>query len=110
DMVGRFGGDEFVILTEGLLAQEQGCLKVTKRIITSTDNTFYINQKPLHVSCNIGIATFPSCGKNADELLKHADIAMHNAKLKGKNHYSFYTEALNKEISEKVALEHALRD
>ncbi len=110
DTIGRFGGDEFIIMTEGIMATEEGSPKIAKRIITVMDAPFHVNGKILHVSCSIGIATFPNCGNNPDELLKHADIAMHNAKQQGKNQYSFYTKSLNAEVSERMSLEHALRD
>ena len=62
------------------------------------------------VTASIGIAIFPDHGQDVATLLKHADTAMYEAKRQGRNAYAFYVDALGEQVSERLLLEHQLRD
>ncbi len=89
DLVSRLGGDEFIILLENLsmnaeIAANQA-KEVGNKILNEFNKPYQINQEPYFVSPSIGIALFPTHGKTHDDLLKHADTAMYEAKRAGRN-------------------------
>ena len=89
DTVARMGGDEFVILLEGLSkepleAANQAEIRA-KKILTSLNNTYQLEQHAHHSTPSVGIAIFKDHGNSQVELLKHADIAMYQAKKAGRN-------------------------
>lgn len=61
------------------------------------------------MTCSIGITIFPEDGGNATELLKNADMAMYNAKSKGRNTYTFYDHSIGKTQLMKHDMETNLR-
>jgi EAL domain-containing protein (putative c-di-GMP-specific phosphodiesterase class I) len=61
------------------------------------------------LGCSVGISLHPADGMDADTLLKHADIAMYQAKEAGRNNFQFFTEEFNRVVMENHELEHQLR-
>jgi diguanylate cyclase (GGDEF)-like protein len=90
DIVGRFGGDEFVVLLTGIDRIEVAHM-VAGKIRDVLNRPFAINAEPLHISSSIGIALFPDHGENEIELTHHADLAMYRAKQGGPNRIASYT-------------------
>ena len=81
DVVGRFGGDEYVVL---FLSPEDGDVAAAAgRVVQSFEAPFAVNGQAVSVGCNIGLALWPHHGKDADELLRRADAAMYTAKRAG---------------------------
>lgn len=82
DVVARLGGDEFaVLLTQNVT--RAGALAAARRIARATEQKLEIDRVKLSVSASIGVVIGPMHGETADELLRHADIAMYGAKRKG---------------------------
>ena len=106
--VARLGGDEFIILLPGL-SNTMDSATIAERILRKLGQPIVLDNHELHPKTSIGIATFPEDGDTADVLIKNADIAMYHAKEKGKNHYQFFTDAMNKALVERMAMESALR-
>jgi diguanylate cyclase (GGDEF)-like protein len=79
DIVARLGGDEFIIFIPD--ANEQDCIRLAEKIIEP--------QNP-YVTPSIGIALSPKDGRSIETLIKHADMAMYEAKKTGKNKYHFF--------------------
>jgi len=104
DTVGRLGGDEFIVLLSELY-KVTDVLPIVDNLITQFRKAFEIDDRELILTASIGIAVFPDDGDNASELLRNADSAMYNAKELGRNAYSYFTEAMNKEVSRRLALE-----
>jgi diguanylate cyclase (GGDEF)-like protein/PAS domain S-box-containing protein len=104
DTVGRLGGDEFLVLLGGL---EDGidARPVTEKLLGTFKHPFRINGRELIQSTSIGVAVYPDDGDNASELLRKADSAMYHAKEHDRNTYSFFTEAMNRDVSRRLALE-----
>lgn len=94
DTVARLGGDEFAILLPVITYADQTVVTVTK-IISAFQKLFLIGDHKLQVTVSAGISFYPLNGKDADTLLKNADIAMYKAKEVGKDSYRFYTSAMN---------------
>ena len=81
DVVGRFGGDEYVVL---FLSPEDGDVAAAAgRVVQSFEAPFVVNGQPVTVGCNVGLALWPHHGRDADELLRRADAAMYTAKRAG---------------------------
>jgi diguanylate cyclase (GGDEF)-like protein len=78
DCIARLGGDEFAVV---LPARERGeVLAAAEAIVSGLERPFFFEDQPLDVGASIGIALFPDHGLTADDLLRHADIAMYIAK------------------------------
>ena len=92
DTVARMGGDEFTVILpqiNDLIFTE----KVAKSIIQKLSAPFTVDDVELNISASIGIATCPKDGDDAEHLLKHADIAMYDAKTAGRGRFSHYGAA-----------------
>lgn len=112
DIVGRFGGDEFVILLrakdDNLDQFIQDTHFLLNRIITEINNPIRLEDATYHLGVSIGIALVPQDGQTVDELVRHADTAMYQAKHNGKNQYYFYHQSLQKVADEKVHFKNEL--
>ncbi len=83
DTVSRVGGDEFIVLLPIVESQQQALI-VAEKIRQSLKQPFVLS-KNLHISCSVGIALYPEHGSDENTLLKHADLAMYDAKRSGRN-------------------------
>jgi len=89
DTIARIGGDEFVVILEGL-HEENMITNLANKLIQTLNKDFIIDNEIFNISCSIGIAIHPNDGNNADSLLMAADKAMYKAKNKSRNCYEFY--------------------
>ncbi|MEH7179373.1 DUF4084 domain-containing protein [Neobacillus vireti] len=108
DTISRQGGDEFTILLNRIRAEED-IIPLIERIRSIVAKPITIAGQELHVSMSIGVAFYPNDGKNTEELMKNADMAMYRAKEEGRDNYKFFSIDMNKTISRKMALENGLR-
>jgi diguanylate cyclase (GGDEF)-like protein/PAS domain S-box-containing protein len=108
DVVGRLGGDEFLVMMDTVQDQDDAAYKA-KKILTALESEFLFDGKELFISASIGIAMFPSDGNDVDSVIKAADIAMYQVKNKGKNSYCFYTPEHSEDVVERFNLENQLR-
>lgn len=97
DIAVRLGGDEFAILINPVLAVEHVEL-VAENILKEIARPFHINEHELQISTSLGLAWLPKDGDSPEVLLKHADLAMSQAKEKGRNQYRFFTESLHDQL------------
>ncbi len=84
DTVVRIGGDEFVVLLNGIESRLQAW-SVAEKLRHSLNQTFYWQKQSIEMSASIGVALFPEQGDNAEQLITAADDAMYRAKKSGKN-------------------------
>ena len=92
DTVARLGGDEFVVLLEGVgAAGDVAC--VVKKILDSLSRPAQLEGREIAVSSSIGISLYPDDGQEADDLIRHADEAMYQAKTRGGSTFCFYAAA-----------------
>ena len=92
DCLGRWGGDEFVIVLVNILSIEQ-VVSVAKRINKVMQDPFQCQDKTIQTSTSIGIAVFPNHGDTVDSLMKKADEALYVTKENGRNGYTVYNES-----------------
>ena len=78
DFVGRLGGDEFALVVKHV--DSKRLLRVAKNIFENMDPEFIIQDRPLFITCSLGLSIFPDHGVDPDSLLRCADIAMYEAK------------------------------
>lgn len=108
DVVGRLGGDEFLVMMDTVKDHDDAAYKA-KNILTALESEFLIDGKELFISASIGIAMFPGDGGDVDSVIKAADIAMYQVKNKGKNNYCFYSREHSDDVVERFNLENQLR-
>jgi diguanylate cyclase (GGDEF)-like protein len=104
DIVARFGGDEFVIIQFNLKGQGDA-ERLAKRIVEAIGKPFHDNSRDMHVGISLGIARFPEDGKDAETLLKNADMALYRAKSEGHNLYRFFEPDMDAMVRARRALE-----
>ncbi len=108
DTVARLGGDEFVVLLSEL-TDEKDVTAVAQKMLSAIARPFVLLGQEFRVTTSIGISTYPGDGVDEQTLMKDADIAMYRAKEEGKNQFQFYSESLNIQSLERLALESSLR-
>ncbi|ONF64684.1 sensor domain-containing protein [Amycolatopsis keratiniphila] len=110
DLVGRLGGDEFLVITTGYTeAAEVRALAdhLQRRLAESLT----VHGRELHINTSIGIVIAePGDRRTADELLEDADLAMYQAKTFGPGRYAFYAPIMRKRVRDRFALEQDLRN
>ncbi|CAN7406685.1 EAL domain-containing protein [Pseudoduganella sp. LjRoot289] len=109
DTVGRFGGDEFVLVLPEQRDSEGALMVLLEKIREAVIRPVVVGGQPVQVSCSIGVAMYPRDGSDADTLLMNADAAMYRAKDTGKNNVQFYTMEMNASLEEKLELMDGLR-
>jgi len=108
DTVARIGGDEFVIILS-LLSGGDDVPKVADKILETLRKPVQFENHTIYTSASIGIALHPENGATVDELLKNADIAMYQAKEKGRNNFQFYSKEMNEQALARQVIESSLR-
>lgn len=109
DMLGRFGGDEFVIVLQGNPSESINS-DLIERLMKSIREPIKIDNNSLRVGCSIGVATYPNDGLTADELLANADAAMYRAKQSGRNLCQFYNRDIQTQLLKRARIEMGLVD
>lgn len=114
DTLARVGGDEFVIVLEGLSASpgDAGALatRVGEKILASFAQPFQLAEYVHHCTASIGITLFNDRPTTLDELRKRADLAMYQAKAHGRNALRFFDPAMQAVVAARAALEADLRE
>lgn len=93
DIIGRIGGDEFVVLCcemESMDELDSRC----KELLKTLDRNYESNNVKLPFSVSIGVSLYPKHGENYKDLFKRADRALYESKSLGKNRYSIYRSSL----------------
>ncbi|MDO6567368.1 EAL domain-containing protein [Alteromonas sp. 1_MG-2023] len=93
DIVGRLGGDEFLIILVGNPTQSQ-LQTIARRLITTITQLHHIDGWRVDPSVSIGIALATDCDYAASSLVTNADVAMYEAKKEGKGRYVWFTSSM----------------
>ncbi|PIX05009.1 MAG: hypothetical protein COZ77_03495, partial [Gallionellales bacterium CG_4_8_14_3_um_filter_54_18] len=113
DTVSRFGGDEFVLLLEGLNEEKAFAAMqargVAEKILDALSQPYLLEGREFHSSSSIGITLFANYSGKLDELLKHADTAMYEAKKSGRNTMRFFDPLMQQELEVRAEMEDGLR-
>ena len=108
DTVARLGGDEFVLVLADLDSIET-MAAVAEKVLESIALPLNLAGHELNITTSIGGSVFPKDGQDVATLLKHADLAMYQAKELGSASFRFYDPAMNIKILERLLTESALR-
>jgi diguanylate cyclase len=108
DLVARMGGDEFTLLLQNTDNNRDVAL-IAEKVIQSISQPTMVKGYEVVVGCSIGIAIYPQAGRDAETLLKHADMAMYRAKQDVESNYRFFTESMNKDVKRQLRMESELR-
>ena len=84
--------------------------EIIERIQTQLMKPWLINTFPIQITSSIGITVYPKDGDDLLSLMKHADIAMYEAKARGRKGYHFFTEELNAKTQQYIELTNAMRE
>jgi diguanylate cyclase (GGDEF)-like protein/PAS domain S-box-containing protein len=114
DTVARIGGDEFVILLADMGNDAQATARraqgVAEKVKRDLSEVFRIKDHELYITPSIGISLFPMGKEDADEVLKHGDTAMYQAKEAGRNTIRFFLPRMQSEADERLLMEKDLRN
>ena len=108
DIVTRQGGDEFQIIISDDM-QLGATMALAQKILAGLRRELMIDGQQLMVTSSIGIAVSPTDGDSFDELVRNADTALFRAKEIGRDNYAFFTERMDAEIRDKLAIQSQLR-
>ncbi|MDX0884170.1 EAL domain-containing protein [Sinorhizobium medicae] len=110
DFVVRVGGDEFIILLNGLPKERDIVLSRLEDIRSAIAMPLQLQGRSLQVSCSMGVACFPNQGRTAGELLANADMAMYRAKELGRDNIQVFTEEMAARAHERLQWQEELRE
>ncbi|MBB3214507.1 diguanylate cyclase (GGDEF)-like protein/PAS domain S-box-containing protein [Herbaspirillum sp. Sphag1AN] len=108
DTVARQGSDEFVIVMSEYPGADLDT-HILHNIQTAVAAPLTVDGHTFFPTCSMGVATYPGDSKDAETLVKYADIAMYRAKLHGRDNFQFYTPAMNEQALERLRIEGDLR-
>ena len=110
DIVARFSGDEFAFLLENVV-DKGGVVSLAERIMQGLQAPFTLDEYEMFVTTSIGIALSTQDQKNlpSEDLLRNADVALYEAKQKGRDRYAFYDASMHSRAQARLRLENELR-
>ncbi|HEY8035192.1 MAG TPA: EAL domain-containing protein [Methylobacter sp.] len=113
DTIARLSGDEFVVMLEALSKHDLEAAAqveiIGNKILNIINKPYQLASYDYHCTASIGIAFFSDHDQSKEELLKHADIAMYQAKTAGRNTLCFFDPQVQINLAYRVALETDLR-
>jgi diguanylate cyclase (GGDEF)-like protein len=108
DTVGRFGGDEFVVLCEDVAGRE-AAVAIAERISAAVSPAFELDGAEVRVRASVGIA-LSTPGSTAEDLIRDCDAAMYHAKDNGRGRSEFFDESVRKRDRDRLRIESELLD
>jgi diguanylate cyclase (GGDEF)-like protein/PAS domain S-box-containing protein len=106
DLLARMGGDEFAIL---MLGDREYVTRVTRKVLESFNQPFYLNGHEVSISACMGVANFPGDAETTTDLIARADLAMFRAKETGRGRARFFASDTDHHELEILEFEAQLR-
>ncbi|MDD2609132.1 MAG: EAL domain-containing protein [Giesbergeria sp.] len=108
DVVGRLGGDEFTVLLP-VLSHAQEAQSIAAQLLQLLQQPYRVQGFELQCGASAGVAMFPHDARDAETLLRYADMAMYHSKDRGRGHYALYAPPMGEKMAEKVLLHDRLK-
>lgn len=108
DTVSRFGGDEFILLLEDLTMPREA-IRIIRRIQRILAEPFVLQDHEIKVTASFGLVLSPTGYAKAEDLLQHANIAMHRVKETGRGHMKVFTSRMLEMAIQRMTLESEVR-
>ena len=108
DTLGRIGGDDFVLLWNGLRSGEEAAM-LAQRLLAVLGRPFTVDGHAVNVGASIGIALYPEDGRDFTDLLKNSDAALYHAKDSGRGTFRFYQPEIGAAAVGRLRVENELR-
>lgn len=108
DFSGRWGGDEFVVLLEDF-DDPRNAAAAAQKLVLLLSEKYLAGNSEVYATPSIGIAIYPDSGRQAERLIKAADLAMYQAKKRGGGRFQYYSSSLNTRLEQREELELGLR-
>jgi diguanylate cyclase (GGDEF)-like protein len=107
DTLVRLGGDEFMIIVEDLIHEKQA-EELAKKCQELSLIPFQVEGEELFLSSSIGIAMYPEHGTDAKTLMSHADAAMYQSKMRGRNSWSVFVNSMTADAARRIRIKSEL--
>ncbi len=107
--VARLGGDEFVILADEIQTPGQAA-DFVDNLLLQLNTPMQLNEHTIHPAASVGISIYPDDGMTAEDLIRHADIAMYSAKAAGSNQWAFFKQQMTERAAVRLRTEASLHD
>jgi diguanylate cyclase (GGDEF)-like protein/PAS domain S-box-containing protein len=111
-LVARLGGDEFVVMINtgmpGTAGAEVAVRKLAQRIMTQLSRPMFVGERAFTIGASVGVALFPENGENELDILRHADLALYQAKNTGRGVIQVYQPSLQAAAANRLQLEEGL--
>lgn len=105
--IGRFGGDEFLILFKYELDNQ--LIALLDRLKQQFKRPILLDDKSMFLTISIGVACYPDHGRHENDLIKKADMALYEAKQSGKNRYVVFNQTMHEALEDKVDFQGHIR-
>jgi diguanylate cyclase (GGDEF)-like protein/PAS domain S-box-containing protein len=104
----RQGGDEFILILEN--TNRCSTHKIAESVLALFKSPFLLTSQEFYVTPSVGISMYPNDGQDEETLIKSADTALHRVKERGRGHFQFYSNDMQKGDSQTMLLETCLRE
>jgi len=109
DLLARLGGDEFALLLP-MVSTFNEAQQIAQQLVSALDHPFEICGRRHFITVSVGVALAPEHGDRVDQLVRHADTALHHAKNHGRNTHCIYQPQLGQQVETWLILEPELRN
>lgn len=106
DSIGRLGGDEFLVVIEGVTDIKE-LESAVQRVNDILSTPYFLQGREIRTSGSIGISIYPDNGLNTSRLMRCADLAMYEAKRSG-THWHFFEKEMSERVETRLKIEEAL--
>ncbi len=108
DTLARLDGERFAFVMQ--IAAADDSVLLAEKVLAAFEQPFHINtHEDISLSCSIGASIYPSDAATAEELTKHATIALHHAGQDGRNRFQFFSREMNQRAQRRLEVESAIR-